>query len=74
MISVDYPKRRWPPSQSEPNSPEKVYEIHGNLNYMRIFDSSRPSLLPMPDFDEELDPKEPLPEEVKSKLSDEAGI
>jgi NAD-dependent deacetylase len=55
------------------NSPEKVYEIHGNLNYMRIFDSSRPSLLPMPDFDEELDPKEPLPEEVKSKLRDEAG-
>ena len=55
------------------NSPEKVYEIHGNLNYMRIFDSSRPSLLPMPDFVEELDPKEPLPEEVKSKLRDEAG-
>jgi len=27
----------------------------------------------MPDFVEELDPKEPLPEEVKSKLCDEAG-
>ena len=55
------------------NSPEKVYEIHGNLNYMRIFDSSRPNLLPMPNFVEELDPNEPLPEAVKSKLRDEAG-
>ena len=55
------------------NSSEKVYEIHGNLNYMRIFDASRPNLLPMPDFVEELDPNEPLDEEVKSKLRDEAG-
>ena len=55
------------------NSAEKVYEIHGNLNYMRIFDSSRPNLLPMPNLVEELDPIEPLPEEVKSKLRDEAG-
>ena len=55
------------------NSAEKVYEIHGNLNYMRIFDSSRPNLLPMPNLVEELDPNEPLPEEVKSKLRDEAG-
>ncbi len=55
------------------NSPAKVYEIHGNLNYMRIFDSSRPNLLPMPNFVEELDPIEPLPEVVKSKLRDEAG-
>ena len=55
------------------NSSEKVYEIHGNLNYMRIFDASRPNLLPMPHFVEELDPNEPLDEEVKSKLCDEAG-
>ena len=55
------------------NSAEKVYEIHGNLNYMRIFDTSRPNLLPMPNLVEELDPIEPLPEEVKSKLRDEAG-
>ena len=55
------------------NSREKVYEIHGNLNYMRIFDSSRPNLLPMPNFVEELDPNEPIPEAVKSKLRDEAG-
>ena len=53
------------------NSPEKVYEIHGNLNYMRIFDSRRPNLLPMPNFVEELDPNEPLPEAVKSKLISE---
>ena len=44
------------------NSAEKVYEIHGNLNYMRIFDSGRPNLLPMPNLIEELDPNEPLPE------------
>ena len=56
------------------NSPEKVYEIHGNLNYMRILDSSRPNLLPMPNFVEELDPNVPLPEAVKSELQDEAGI
>ena len=55
------------------NSAEKVYEIHCNLNYMRIFDSSRPNLLPMPNFVEDLDPNEPLPEAVKSKLRDEAG-
>ena len=40
---------------------------------MRILDSSRPNLLPMPNLVEELDPTEPLPEEVKSKLQNEAG-
>ena len=55
------------------NSPERVYEIHGNLNYMRVFESNRPHLLPMPDFVVELDPNEPLPEEIKSKLRDETG-
>ncbi len=40
---------------------------------MRIFDSSRQNLLPMPNFVKELDPNEPLPDAVKSKLRDEAG-
>ena len=40
---------------------------------MRIFDSSRPNLLPIPNFVEELDPNEPLPKAVKSELRDEAG-
>ena len=40
---------------------------------MRIFDSSRPNLLPIPNFVKELDPNEPLPDAVKSKLRDEAG-
>ena len=42
-------------------------------HHMRIFDAGRPNLLPIPDFVEELDPNEPLDEEVKSKLRDEAG-
>ena len=40
---------------------------------MRIFDSSRPNLLPMLNFVEKLYPNEPIPEAVKSRLRNEAG-
>ncbi len=50
------------------NSPERTYQIHGNLHFMRCARDCTAEILPIPDCVSFRDRGEPVPEEEKSAL------
>ncbi len=50
------------------SSPERTYQIHGNVDFMRCAGTHGQELVPMPEGLPRVMPDEPLPEEVRRRL------